>query len=359
MPYISVPLQRPAETPRIRIFYTTVGTGAIPVLLIPGLCTPSTMYTSLSTQLSATSAFKAISLDNRGIGKSDSPPPKPATYTTRELAADAWAVLDAECATTVGLVGHSMGGMIAQEMVVQQPGRVRFVALLSCHAGGWSNLPPTPAVLCAAFRGAVSQLDTHVLASENVALHYTEKYLNEAVPTDKRNAYVGMDARQIAHDARLHFRAKLSDLIQLLPVAHAAALRSEPCQRKRGQVLTEHYAQGEAGCLAGHAYVVASHTLSRRNGKRMAGCRRLVKIVMAGREDAVVPVHRSNKLARLIAADCYVEVDGAHFLTEEAAADVAVQIVFGLRKAFFTERICACVWCDENKEGEDEGCRMC
>ena len=66
--------------------------------------------------------YSALVLDNRGIGRSDAPLLR---YTTSELARDVVEVLDHvgwTAARGVHVVGVSMGGMIAQEMVGRDPG---------------------------------------------------------------------------------------------------------------------------------------------------------------------------------------------------------------------------------------------
>lgn len=100
------------------------------------------MYDSISSFLASTHQFTTIALDNRGLGLSSTPtftlsPPShiltsSSGYTADELAADAWAVVDhvrrtsvKKYHTHVGLVGHSMGGMIVQNMLMQRPAAVR------------------------------------------------------------------------------------------------------------------------------------------------------------------------------------------------------------------------------------------
>ena len=68
------------------------------------------------------SKYSCLIFDNRGMGESDKPL---ARYSTSEMAKDAFELLDNLGWTTkrqLHILGISMGGMIAQEMVNQCPG---------------------------------------------------------------------------------------------------------------------------------------------------------------------------------------------------------------------------------------------
>ncbi|PRY47718.1 pimeloyl-ACP methyl ester carboxylesterase [Geodermatophilus tzadiensis] len=78
--------------------------------------------------------FRVVRFDNRDVGLSthlDGPVPArawsrvPVAYTLSDMAADAVAVLDAVGWPSAHVVGASLGGMIAQLLAVEHPGRVR------------------------------------------------------------------------------------------------------------------------------------------------------------------------------------------------------------------------------------------
>ena len=92
--------------------------------------------------------YSLISIDNRGIGRStseDSP-------TIEAMAADALAVADSEGLDRFHLAGHSMGGMIAQQVALTAPGRVSSLALLCTFLKGQQGTMVAPRMLGAAIR---------------------------------------------------------------------------------------------------------------------------------------------------------------------------------------------------------------
>ena len=101
-----------AEHNGVRIYWEAHGTGE-PIVLVMGLSFTLDMWYRLAPELATT--HRVILFDNRGVGRSDIPS---GTYTIGVMAEDTIAVMDAaEVADPAVLVGASMGGMIAQEVV--------------------------------------------------------------------------------------------------------------------------------------------------------------------------------------------------------------------------------------------------
>ncbi|MCA9879284.1 MAG: alpha/beta fold hydrolase [Thermomicrobiales bacterium] len=105
------------------LYYDVAGRGA-PLLLIPGLSGNTAAWDGLRPYF--VEHFSVISLDNRGAGRSGSPA---GPYTTAMMADDAAALLDHLNAPPTAVVGHSMGGMIAQELALRHPDRVAKLVL--------------------------------------------------------------------------------------------------------------------------------------------------------------------------------------------------------------------------------------
>jgi aminoacrylate hydrolase len=77
--------------------------------------------------------FQLITFDNRGIGSSS---PGSAPLSIEGLAADAIAIMDAEGIRRFHVVGHSMGGLIAQHVALVAAPRVKSLSLLCTFATG-------------------------------------------------------------------------------------------------------------------------------------------------------------------------------------------------------------------------------
>jgi pimeloyl-ACP methyl ester carboxylesterase len=78
-------------------------------------------------------SFDVIAFDNRGIGLSA---PIDGPFTIVEMAEDAAGVMDQLGLESAHLVGISMGGMIAQELALAQPERLRSLTLGCTYCGG-------------------------------------------------------------------------------------------------------------------------------------------------------------------------------------------------------------------------------
>ncbi|HEX3434495.1 MAG TPA: alpha/beta fold hydrolase [Solirubrobacteraceae bacterium] len=105
------------------------GTGD-PLLLIAGIPAIADDWSALALPLSQ--SRRVIAYDNRGSGRSTV---TAGPYTTRGLAADAVALLDRLDIERADVFGMSMGGMIAQELALGWPTRVRRLILGCTHAG--------------------------------------------------------------------------------------------------------------------------------------------------------------------------------------------------------------------------------
>ncbi len=79
------------------------------------------------------SSFDAIVFDNRGMGLSGE---AELPFTTADMAADTLGLLDALELESAHVVGISMGGMIAQELALAHPERIRTLTIGASYCGG-------------------------------------------------------------------------------------------------------------------------------------------------------------------------------------------------------------------------------
>jgi len=112
----------------IDLHHVEAGSGE-PLLLIMGF---GGDHLAWAFQVPALSArYRVITFDNRGAGQS-SVPDEP--YSTRVMAQDAVGLLDALGVERAHVLGVSLGGMIAQEVALNHPGRVRSLQLHCTYA---------------------------------------------------------------------------------------------------------------------------------------------------------------------------------------------------------------------------------
>jgi pimeloyl-ACP methyl ester carboxylesterase len=127
-----------------------------PLLLVMGLATQMIAWNVEFCSLLADRGFRVVRFDNRDIGRStklksagvasrlDMMAGRRATapYLLSDMARDSSGLMDHLGIGSAHVVGASMGGMIVQQMAIDQPERVRsLVSIMSTTGSRWAGLP--------------------------------------------------------------------------------------------------------------------------------------------------------------------------------------------------------------------------
>ena len=146
----------------IELCYEIFGdASAEPMLLIMGLGAQMIHWDDDFCRQLAGRGFRVIRFDNRDIGKSSKLSggkrlgpvellklrflkiPVAAPYQLRDMAEDVTGLMDSLGIKSAHLVGASMGGMIAQEIAISFPARVRSLTSIMSTTGNPKDPPPT------------------------------------------------------------------------------------------------------------------------------------------------------------------------------------------------------------------------
>ncbi len=142
-----MPLARSAARlawPGVHLHFVERGSGP-PMLLVQGLGGDAVHWGEAFLRR-LERRFAVIAYDHRGIGRS----PRlegAASFSIPDLADDAVALLDHLGHADAHVLGLSMGGMVAQELVLRRPARVRTLVLAGTTAGGPAALRTYPPVV--------------------------------------------------------------------------------------------------------------------------------------------------------------------------------------------------------------------
>src|SRR5207302_7287467 len=162
---VNVSTHQPPQIARangIELCYEVFGdAGAEPMLLIMGLGAQMIHWDDEFCRQLAARGFRVIRFDNRDIGKSSRMTggkrltpfemlklrflkiPVAAPYTLSDMAEDTVGLMDVLGIKSAHLVGASMGGMIAQELAISFPQRVRSLTSIMSTTGHPKVPPPT------------------------------------------------------------------------------------------------------------------------------------------------------------------------------------------------------------------------
>jgi 3-oxoadipate enol-lactonase len=232
-------------------YYEEAGSGH-PLLMIMGLSGDLQAWALQMPELSK--KYRVVTYDNRGAGRS-SAPDKP--YSIPQMAGDAIAVLDALGIEKAHVLGFSMGGYIAQELVLAHPERVNKLILLATapNIDGYGRV---------AVRNWIDIRRSNM--SREQLVRFTSQFLYSA---------------ELLDDEERYERAILNNL-------------ANP------------YAQQD------HAFIRQAQAVLAFDAADRLGKVKNPTLVTVGKEDILVPPRNSEKLAKLIPGATLKTLSGGH-----------------------------------------------
>ena len=128
-----------ARNGKVSLAYEIFGTSGEPILLLMGVGMQMLMWNDDFCKELVRRGFQVARMDNRDVGLSTHlselgepklfdmiwRPKKAARYSVDDMASDVVAVLDGIGWKSAHIVGGSLGGMIAQQVAISYPERVR------------------------------------------------------------------------------------------------------------------------------------------------------------------------------------------------------------------------------------------
>ena len=242
-----------AHSEGVELYWESTGAGA-PVLLVMGLGMNATGWWRTVPVLSE--SLRVIAFDNRGAGRSDKPE---GPYSVAQMADDAMAVLDAAGEPAAHVYGISLGGMIAQEIALRHPERVRSLVLGATTPGGERAVPLDDDVV--AFFMRRREMPAHEAAWASVPYSYGEQtrlHGGQRIAEDVEQrlrypiepvGYAGQLGAALYHDTS----DRLADLSLPTLVVHGDADRIVPTGN--GRVLAEAIPGARLELLAGAGHL--------------------------------------------------------------------------------------------------------
>ena len=125
----------------IQIYYEVKGEG-FPLVMIMGLGRNLESWDPRLVE-GLSKNFKLLMFDNRGAGRTDT---SNREYTIRLFADDTAGLMNTLGISKAHILGISMGGMIAQELVLNYPEKVSKLVLCSTYSGGSKAVQPSQKV---------------------------------------------------------------------------------------------------------------------------------------------------------------------------------------------------------------------
>ncbi len=223
--------------------------------------------------------YRVIIFDNRAIARSSDPG---GSFTIKDMAEDTIGLMDALDLDSAHVLGLSMGGMIAQEMAIHYPSRVKGLILAVTHCGGKQYVPPAKRVTQA-----------------------FQRLVDEGSPESRMEAFSYLFAPQI-------LRRKQQIVQEYITVSMAHPARQDVLKRQWDAVL------GHDAC--DRLQLIKAETL-----------------ILTGSADVLVPPVNSTIMAEWIPRSELVIIQGGGHQVLIEQPDACNQAVIGFLRKFATK----------------------
>jgi 3-oxoadipate enol-lactonase len=158
----------------ININYEIQGEG-FPLIMIHGFVANIDWW-DLDAIKELSKKFKVILFDNRGSGWTDKPESE---YSIKMMAEDTVGLLDALQIPKAHVLGHSMGGSIAEAIAIYYPEKIEKMILSSTYCGASNMVMPSSEVSKAIFFNKPEELTPERIAKEIIPNILSQEFIQE------------------------------------------------------------------------------------------------------------------------------------------------------------------------------------
>lgn len=162
-----------AKVKDIEMAYSIHGSGD-PVFLIGGYTMVKESWGLQVAELAR--HFKIITFDNRGVGETTIPA---GPFTIADMAADTVGLMDALGIDSSHVFGVSMGGLIAQILALDYPGRVKKIALGCTTHGGRHAVQPEKEVMELLAKAGDPKIPAEEAIRIRVPIIFSKRFIQE------------------------------------------------------------------------------------------------------------------------------------------------------------------------------------
>ena len=127
-----------ARTENLNMYYEIIGQGQ-PLVMIRGIGSNADHWYEQVPVLSK--KYQLLVFDNRAIARSSDPG---GSFSTRDMATDTVGLMEAVGIKKAHVLGYSMGGMIAQELALAYPAKIKGLILVATDCGASLRIEARP-----------------------------------------------------------------------------------------------------------------------------------------------------------------------------------------------------------------------